>query len=116
MLAFFHEVDDAANVEGGDGFLAGVGLQVGRGDFAVHKSVFSQDCGAVGVLQDVEGSLEVWIAVGAVGAASALLVNLEKDGSPGLGDCDAVHIDETFHFNVVNEEARQDDQGRDVSP
>lgn len=68
MFASFHEVYDAVHVEGGDGLLAGVGLQVGQGDFAVHKAVFRQYGSAVGVLQDVEGRLEVRIAVGVVGA------------------------------------------------
>lgn len=68
VLAFFHKVNDAVNVEGGDGFLAGVGLQVGQRDFAVHESVFGEDGGAVGVLQDVEGRLEVRISVCVVGA------------------------------------------------
>ena len=68
VLTFFHEVYDAIHVEGGDGFLAGVGLQVGQGDFAVHESVFGEDGGAVGVLQDVEDRLEVRIAVGVISA------------------------------------------------
>ena len=35
VFAFFHEVYDAVHVEGGDGFLAGVGLQIGQGDVAI---------------------------------------------------------------------------------
>ena len=68
VLAFLQEVYDAVHVEGGDGFLAGVGLQIGQGDFAVHESVFGEYGSAVGVLQDVEGRFEVGITIGVVGA------------------------------------------------
>jgi len=68
VLAFFHEVHDAVHVEGSDGFLAGIGFLVSHGDPAFHESVFGEDGGAVGVLQDVENELEVRIAVCVIGS------------------------------------------------
>ncbi len=68
VFASFHEVYDAIHVEGGDGFLAGIGLQVGQGDFTVHETVFRQYGGAVCVFQDVDRRLEIWIAVSVVSA------------------------------------------------
>ena len=55
-------------MESGDGFLAGFGLQVSQGDFAVHKSVLGQDACCICVLEDVEGGFQVGVAVGVVGA------------------------------------------------
>ena len=61
------EVFNAVYVEGDDGFLAFVGFQEGQGELAVHEAVLGKDCGGVGVLEEVEGGLEVGIAVGEVG-------------------------------------------------
>lgn len=61
------EVFNAVHVDGDDGFLAFVGFQEGQGELAVHESVLGEDCGGVGVLEEVEGGLEVGISVGKVG-------------------------------------------------
>ena len=58
------EVINAVHVEGDDGFLAFVRFQEGQGELAVHKAVLGEDCGGVGVLEEVEGGLEVVISVG----------------------------------------------------
>ena len=61
------EVFNAVYVEVDDGFLAFVGFQEGQGELAVHEAVLGEDCGGVGVLEEVEGGLEVGIAIGKVG-------------------------------------------------
>ena len=43
-------------------------LQEGQRDLGIHESVFGENSGAVGVLEDVERSLEVWISVGIIRA------------------------------------------------
>ena len=53
-------------MEGDDGFLAFFGFQEGQTEGAVHESVFGEDCGSVGVLEDVEGGFQVGVTIGVV--------------------------------------------------
>ena len=67
MAPLDDEVFNAVYVEGDDGFLAFVRFQEGQGELVVHETVLGEDCGGVGVLEEVEGGLEVGITVGEVG-------------------------------------------------
>lgn len=67
MAPLDDEVIYAVYVEGDDCFLALVGFQEGQGELAVHETVLGEDCCRVGVLEEVEGGLEVGISVGEVG-------------------------------------------------
>ena len=68
------------------------------------------------------GNIRVFDAVASLGvvlhdlagAASAFLVYLEEDGSPGLGDADAVLIDEAFNDERVKEGTQEGNQVRVV--
>ena len=64
------EVFYAVHVEGDDGFLAFVGFQEGQGELAVHEAVFGEDCGGVGVLEEVEGGYILELAPVMVGTCA----------------------------------------------
>lgn len=57
---------DAGDVEVDEVGLANVAEKVFHVGLVVHEEVFGEDCGAAGVSKEVEGGLDVGIAVGEV--------------------------------------------------
>ena len=51
-----------------DGFLAFFGFQEAQQDLGIHETILGEDRRTVGVLQDVERLLDVWISVRVVRA------------------------------------------------
>lgn len=62
------EVYDALNMKGNDGFLPFIGFEECEVGMGIHEEVLREYCGADGVFEDVEGGLEVGVAIGPVGA------------------------------------------------